>query len=170
VAVGDPLGVRSSTNFYSYVDNRVTRYFDPYGLQAADVSCSRCSSDQQGEASRAFKRVCSQVAVGKCREVLGQYELLTCFQQKCKSGINVICYEKNCDDRESCGGPCTAFFTDATKFVYLHPNAFDPQKPCSLTGTMAHEMAHMCGIGPDGWGRDPEANKKKANDVDRACR
>jgi hypothetical protein len=61
-------------------------------------------------------------------------------------------------------GPCNAI-SDYTKQIYLQPPA--ASSLCgSLAHTTAHEMAHMCGIGPDVF---DEVNRKKANDIGFAC-
>jgi RHS repeat-associated protein len=162
----DPLGWRAGPNFYAYVEGRPTTLIDPFGLQS--VQCKLCNPSEASQAQAAVKGTCNNVAGDKrCRQVLSQYQLLDCFQKKCSSSISVVCVPKE-GSCGGCAGPCNSV-SDPTKAIFIQPNGF--RGPCgSLTDTVAHEMGHMCGIGPD-VGNEPTRrdNRRKATDVGLAC-
>jgi RHS repeat-associated protein len=169
----DPERFRVDVNFYRYVFNRPTSVVDPLGMNpgtggiggpgSAGPGQSLCCPNQVPKLTDAFTKVCKASKGGACQALLNKYGLTKCFANKCNEVMHFVCIPKG-QDCGGCGGPCNNL-ADYSKTIYLQPLAGSGL--CgSLANTIAHEMAHMCGIGPDV--NDP-VNNKKANDVGLGC-
>jgi len=160
----DPARFRVDSNFYRYVFNRPIKLTDPLGQEPEGASSKPlCCPEKQPIVNTAFATVCKNAKGGSCQQMLSKYGLGKCFAEKCSKGLPIICIPEG-KDCGGCGGPCGPLGLYKS-FVYLQPKA--GADICgALANTIAHEMAHMCGIGPDVY--FPE-NLKKANDVGLAC-
>lgn len=172
----DPEGYNVDTNFYRYAYNRPTSLTDPLGRAPAGPGPgpgtgggggggggSLCCKEKQKYVNLAKSQVCKNSQGGPCGQVLKKYGLDKCFAKKCKEPTKVICIPKE-GSCGGCGGPCNSI-GDYKNYIFLQPDAGSGL--CGpLTNTWAHEMAHMCGIGPDVYN---EENAKKAYDVGATC-
>lgn len=160
----DPEGYNVDTNFYRYAYNRPTSLTDPLGRAAEEPPFKPlCCKEKQPLVNLAKTMVCQNSQGGDCAKILKKYGLDKCFAKKCKEPTKVICIKKG-EDCGGCGGPCNAI-GDYTNYIFLQPMAGSGL--CGpLTNTWAHEMAHMCGIGPDVFN---EENAKKAYGVGKTC-
>ncbi len=143
-----------SANLYSYVGNRPLSLIDPLGLAPTapqnggptpPAQCTNCNP-HENDINMAVTRVCQNIRGGDCQNVLRQYGLLPCFQQRCRTPLRVVCVNAagSCG---GCGGPCNNL-SNVTSQIFLQNLAFAPI--CgNLADTVAHEMGHMCGIGAD---------------------
>ncbi len=159
----DPAQFKVDANFYRYVFNRPAKLIDPLGQEPDSPSKPLCCKDKQPIVNDAFTKVCRSSRGGACQAILNKYGLSKCFAEKCSKGVPVICIPEG-KDCGGCGGPCSPLGLYKNS-VYLQSLA--ESDICGpVANTFAHEMAHMCGIGPDV--NFPE-NRKKANDVGIAC-
>jgi len=150
------------------VNNNPTNAIDPYGLQAVD--CNGCSESQGNRLRRAFKNFCIRSKLPKCQRALSYYGLDQCVEEKCKAGIKAVCIPPGMDCG-GCGGPCNKL-SDPTGAVFFQPAGFTGLCGDSpVARTLAHEMAHMCGIGPDADQSLPQAqlNLRAAQNVEESC-
>jgi RHS repeat-associated protein len=169
----DPRGLKgASPSLYEYAVNRPTSLIDPMGLTAGGRRpgpppapppvCHNCGPNGP-RVQAAVSGVCSllNTAGSACRAMVKKYDMLFCFTQNCMTPIDVVCMERGCG---GCGGPC-GIASDPTAHIFLQPDAFG--EDCGpLQDTVAHEMAHMCGVGPDV--HFPE-NRLKADNIGAAC-
>jgi RHS repeat-associated protein len=164
----DPIGFAGSSNFYAYVENSPVARVDPLGLQS--VSCRFCGSSQTAAATTAVQSVCANFKKpGNCKNIITAYGHQGCWTERCDAGVAVTCMTMNCSS-DSCGGSCN-MGSDYKSYVYLQPNAFKPGG-CfgSLENTVAHEMAHMCGVNPDNTGGpNDRTNRDMANFIAKLC-
>jgi len=169
----DPKRWQVSLNFYPYVDNNPATVVDPMGLQGVPaVPCPTCGA-QGPNVTRGVQHFCQMAKTNKgCREALRYFGppggLLPCVELKCATQVPVICVPPG-QDCGGCGGPCNNL-SDPTKAVYVQPTGF--KGICgTLEDTIAHEMSHMCGIGPDTDPNDPAhmKNKRAAQTVGALC-
>jgi RHS repeat-associated protein len=172
----DPVKHKSGDlNFYRYVSNLPTKYIDPMGLAVSEprsVPCTNCSPVIQQGARDALRHICDSTRTnGRCASVLRRYGRYDCLRDRCgragggEGSIPVVCVEGGCG---GCGGPCNAL-SDPRQAIFLQPLAGSAL--CgSLSNTVAHELAHMCGVGPD-VGSDPgrQENQREANAIADAC-
>ena len=141
--------------------------------QTPGPECSECSHQNTLAIRRAVNFVCRKVGDRTCRDVLREYDrkydydLLNCFQRRCSSPLSVVCVSEN-GSCGHCGGPCNNM-ADPTQMIFLQYFAFSDY--CGpLADTVAHEMAHMCGIGADALpGAQFEENLRRAVRIGEVC-
>jgi hypothetical protein len=161
------------------VNGNPIRKMDPFGLQAfpQDIQCENCTTDQQNKAREAIRETCKKATApsGNCRNLLMQNNMFGCMMMNCLQGNwRVVCMKDQCSD-SGCGGPCNpaSLTYVATGTIFLQPFAFRADTMCNgaVPNTVAHEMAHTCGVGYDADRRDPvhRANKKLADEIGLAC-
>ncbi len=169
----DPARSDFDRSLYFYGLNRPPSIIDPMGLAAvtprptpvepAGVTCPTCGSNE-APVRDALRGFCAASHSGGCQATLRKYGLEGCVYRQCAGNISVICVQEDCGE---CGGPCGgATYPGA---IYIRPRAFTGQ--CgSLQDTVAHEIAHLCGIGFDHC-NDPKCdeNRLRANNVGAAC-
>jgi len=168
----DPERWAVSLNFYPYVGSSPVNAVDPFGLQ--EIKCHGCDGKEE-KARKAVKGFCKEAKSGECRKALERYGYLDCVESRCddpEHPINVVCVPMNCPSGPGnipCAGPCNAL-SDPTQAIFLQPNAFEHDACGPLQGTVAHEAAHMCGLGGDvGESAAAVVNRIRGENIDRAC-
>jgi RHS repeat-associated protein len=134
----DPIHFNGGVNFYAYVRNRPVSRVDPFGL--ADVKCTACG-DKEPDVKDAYEKFCKLIQGPKCLMGLKQLGLDDCAKDLCEKGMEVTC---NLPDDSNCGA------APLGNVVLLGPAFDDPNCAAPRPGfTLAHEIAHKCGIGCD---------------------
>jgi hypothetical protein len=173
----DPLGLRGALpSLFAYALNRPSAVFDPMGMTAVPARphrpepptpiCHNCDPHTP-DLENAGVNICRLVNTGGsgCRETVKKYGMLNCFTDKCRLPLDFVCQPENCGEK-TCAGPCMSWpGFDPTQHIYMQPRAF--LMVCwPLQKTVAHEMAHMCGVGMD---RQFKENRLMADNIGEAC-
>lgn len=135
----DPIRSGTSPTYYAYVGNNPVVRIDPYGL--ASTRCKNCG-DKGPDVQNAFNQFCRLMLVnGQCAMALVKLGLTRCAAQLCTDGLDVNC---NLPEQSACGA------TFGGEQVILFGAAFGRDCPAPRPGaTLAHEIAHKCGVGCD---------------------
>lgn len=156
----DPMGFKAGPNFYRYVFNTPIKLNDPLGLLGTGgggvipIWDKSCCDDRGPAAGNAAKKVCTLVnQPGPCRQMILKYSqeypgMITCFRFKlCKGLLNISCEDQPPTHPDECGT------VDGDNGIVLFPKAFSGCGKNTIQGTVAHEMAHLCGAPSDNfWG------------------
>jgi hypothetical protein len=166
----DPIRFRSAKNFYPYVLNSPIETIDPLGLIATTTGCC---DDKKKQIEDAAHKACKDSKNGGCRQVLNKYNLSRCIDDKCKKPIPFRCWGNDptkpdwCAEVERNGG------SGGGGVIRIYPNAlsgFPTTTGCgNLSGTIVHELAHLCDIGPDFPPADYPETYYKAKNIQAAC-
>ena len=168
----DNLRSLNSWDLYAYAANRPVILTDSNGRRPVkpqtldgrppNPKCSNCAP-HDNQINQAVTHVCQNINNSDCQNVLREYGLFGCFQRRCTTPLPVTCIppEGGCG---GCGGPCNAL-SATTEGLFLQPLAFQPICD-TLSDTVAHEMAHLCGIGPDVY---DSSNRIRAERIGRLC-
>jgi RHS repeat-associated protein len=170
----DPIGLGGGLNLFVYVLNRPVNWIDPFGLQG--VKCDGCSKLQEAYVTGAVASFCELAQKPKCKMGLKQLGLDKCAEEKCREGLKVACVDQINFNNYACG----TLNYPWNNVVVLSRGAFPllPGQPnncnVSVTFVLAHEIAHLCGIGCDYESlrcskEEAELNLNAANNVGMVC-
>ena len=159
----DPVKWAISPNFYPYVANDPANQVDPAGL-APSTWCINCDPVRGTQASGAAGAFCRNAGGGKCKAAIASLGMAGCVNSWCNSNIPIVC-QGECG---GCGGPCLNTGSSPTRAIYLQMGAFNNPARCGEPplATVAHEFAHLCGVGPD---TIHPSNLRKAETIRWAC-
>lgn len=171
----DPLGLPELP--YAYVAGDPVNDVDVYGLQASGggrgdsdgrPNCRNCTNEEAKRIRDANDKICHNADMSPgCSSLLRKEGMHDCMIRKtCLPNA----YQVRCEDKPwniDCGGTPPL---GNGEFLYLNPGPFQYfNSSCgygNVAYTLAHELSHVCGVGPDG--PDPEKYPPYANNLAKA--